>query len=125
MTNWMHLDTDAEVQWPTGDMSTRAASGTAVQAEALNGRMTGRGLTTIKSVQSGASHVVGVLQILGYDGTTLVREITVPTSSANNLGFNNQVLDFSFPGGFSVFMDNASGTVDVFIGYEYDERGNA
>lgn len=113
MNAWVHLNAQTTVFYPGKSLATQAGSRTTTAAASAT---LNASITTIKSVQVGATNTAGTLTIADHAGTT-VREFPVPAASTSNMGINQGLVAFDIPSGFRVSCSSV--TTDLYVQYEF------
>lgn len=117
---WMNVTAEAPaLNWPTNDNSSLAASRTTTKPTGGAGLSTAV-LTRIVGVTIGPSSAAAELTFWNHDADTApvaIRTINAVGTLGTNLSGNTNQIEFTIKGGFSCNV--ATGTVNVFVNYEY------
>lgn len=119
-SKWFWLDTDTQVAYPTGDISTRALSKTAT---AGSSDLVNAAATVIDRIQQGPLATGGILNIYRADDlVTPLHEIPLAPASATNMGTGVMVdMDILLEGPLA-FMANTTGACDLYVYYRTENN---
>lgn len=115
---WMWLDTDTQVAYPTGDISTQALSKTATASASC---VANAAVTVIDRIHGGPVATAGTLQFLTEPGNVLIREIPLAAGTATNMGSHQNQQSFQILGPWRA-VANTSGACDWYVDFRFEEN---
>lgn len=115
---WMWLDTDTQVAYPTGDITTQAASKTATAASSF---VADAAVTVIDRIHGGPVATAGTLQFRTEPGDVLIREIPLAAGVATNMASHQNTQSFRILGAWRV-VANTTGTCDWYIDFSCSKK---